>query len=214
MKARSFAFVVWAAVAASVAFWGLRLFVSSPPMPSHAVAVGDGGAASGDVSRLLGASPKQAVAEAQVLSPELSARFKLTGVMASKPRSKAMPTSAQGVALISVDGKPARAYGVGARIDGDLMLQAVSLRTASIGSAPGTPAVVLELPPLPPANTGSLPPLAMSLGAVPQVQVQVPQPALAIMPSPLPLPLRQPPANPPGAPSKQAGPELNQLQAQ
>ena len=210
MKARSFAFVVWAAVAASVAFWGLRLFVSSPPMPSHAVAVGDGGAASGDVSRLLGASPKQAVAEAQVLSPELSARFKLTGVMASKPKSKAMPTSAQGVALISVDGKPARAYGVGARIDGDLMLQAVSLRTASIGSAPGTPAVVLELPPLPPASTGSLPPLAMSLGAVPQVQV--PQPALSIMPAP--VPLRQPPANPPGAPPKQAGPELNQLQAQ
>ena len=212
MKARSFAFVVWAAVAASVAFWGLRLFVSSPPMPSHAVAVGDGGAASGDVSRLLGASPKQAVAEAQVLSPELSARFKLTGVMASKPKSKATAASAQGVALISVDGKPARAYGVGARIDGDLMLQAVSLRTASIGSAPGTPAVVLELPPLPPASTGSLPPLAMSLGAVPQVQV--PQPALSIMPAPVPLPLRQPPANPPGAPPKQAGPELNQLQAQ
>ena len=72
--------------------------------------------------------------------------------------------------------------------------------------------MVLELPPLPPANTGSLPPLAMSLGAVPQVQV--PQPALSIMPAPVPLPLRQPPANPPGAPSKQAGPELNQLQAQ
>ena len=212
MKARSFAFVVWAAVAASVAFWGLRLFVSSPPMPSHAVAVGDGGAASADVSRLLGASPKQVVAEAQVLSPELSARFKLTGVMASKPKSKATPRATHGVALISVDGKPARAYGVGARIDGDLMLQAVSLRTASIGSAPGTPAVVLELPPLPPANTGSLPPLAMSLGAVPQVQV--PQPALSIMPSPLPLPLRQQPAGPPGAPPKQAGPELNQLQAQ
>lgn len=212
MKARSFAFVVWAAVAVSVAFWGLRLFVSSPPMPSHAVAVGDGGAASADVSRMLGASPKQVVAEAQVLSPELSARFKLTGVMASKPTSKAMPRATQGVALISVDGKPARAYGVGARIDGDLVLQAVSLRTASIGSAPGTPAVVLELPPLPPANTGSLPPLAMSLGAVPQVQV--PQPALSIMPSPLPLPQRQQPAVSPGAPSKQAGPELNQLQAQ
>ncbi len=210
MRARSFAFIVWAAVAASVAFWGLRLFVSAPPMPGHAVAVGDGGVASGDVLRLLGASTKQAVSEAQVLSPELGARFKLTGVMASKPKSKAMPSSTQGVALISVDGKPARAYGVGARIDGDLMLQAVSLRTASIGSAPGTPAVVLELPPLPPANTGSLPPLAMSLGAVPQVQV--PQPALSIMPSP--LPLRQQPAGPPGAPSKQAGPELNQLQAQ
>jgi general secretion pathway protein C len=156
MKPRLFAFVVWALVAGSVMFWGLRLLVNSQAVPAHAVSVGDSTAAAGDVTRLLGTTPKEAAAVA-VAAPvsELSARFKLTGVMS--PKSTSHSTSGQGVALISVDGKPPRAFGVGSRIDGDLRLQAVSLRTASIGIGPGKAPVVLEMPPLVPPNTGSLP---------------------------------------------------------
>ncbi len=198
MTARLFAFVIWAAVAASVAFWGLRLLVSSPATPGHAVAVGDGAAVSGDASRLLGSAPKQAATETTVSSPEIGARFRLTGLMAPKARS----TSTQGFALISVDGKPPRAYGVGARIDGDLMLQSVSLRTASIGLARGTPAVVLELPPLPPPTTGSLPPAGAGMGVIP------PQ-----MPAALP-PRAQPVSPPVAPPPKQPGPEAGTSQAQ
>ena len=137
-------------------FWGLRLLVNSQSMPAHAVSVGDSSAAVGDVARLLGTTPKE-VAAAAVAAPvsELSTRFKLTGVISPKARSQS--TSNQGVALISVDGKPPRAFGVGSRIDGDLRLQAVSLRTASIGTGSGNAPVVLEMPPLVPPNTGSLP---------------------------------------------------------
>jgi hypothetical protein len=140
MKPRLFAFVVWALVAGSVMFWGLRLLVSSQAMPAHAVSVGDSTTAAGDVTRLLGTTPKEvAVTAAAAPVSELSARFKLTGVMSPKLPSN----TGQGVALISVDGKPPRAFGVGSRIDGDLRLQAVSLRTASIGSGPGKAPVVL-----------------------------------------------------------------------
>ena len=68
--------------------------------------------------------------------------------MAPKGRPDAA-ASGQGVALIAVDGKPAKAFGVGARLDSDLVLQSVSLRTASIGPAQGAASVKLELPPLP-----------------------------------------------------------------
>jgi general secretion pathway protein C len=201
MTARLFAFVIWAAVAASVTFWGLRLLVISPRTPGHAVAVADGVAASADVTRLLGSAPKQLVSQTPVSSPEVGARFRLAGVMAPKP--KAQSTSAQGVALISVDGKPARAFGVGARIDGDLMLQAVSLRSASIGSAQGAAAVVLELPPLPPAATGSLPPLVSGMTELPLVR-----------PSPLPPRPQSQPVPPLGAPAKQPVPDTVSPQSQ
>jgi general secretion pathway protein C len=156
MKPRLFAFVVWALVAGSVMFWGLRLLVTSQAMPAHAVSVGDSSAAAGDVTRLLGTTPKEVAAtpEAAPVS-ELSTRFKLTGVMSPKPSSRS--NSGQGVALISVDGKPPRAFGVGTRVDGELRLQAVSLRTASIGTGAGKADVVLEMPPVVPPATGTLP---------------------------------------------------------
>ena len=152
MKPRLFAFVVWAAVAGSIMFWGLRLLVSAPSVPAHAVSVGDAGTVAGDVTRLLGTTPKEAVATAEAAPvSELSTRLKLTGVVAAKS------TAGQGVALISVDGKPARAFKVGSRVDGDSNLQAVSLRTASISLGSGKAPVVLELPPMAVVNTGTLP---------------------------------------------------------
>lgn len=203
MTVRLFAFAVWAALAASVAFWGLRLLVTSPATPAQAVAVSDGAAANGDVSRLLGVSPKAVDTDAQVAAPEIASRFRLTGVMA--PKSNA--TSAQGVALISIDGKPPRAFGVGARVDGDLLLQAVSLRTASIGVAQAAPSVVLELPVLPPPTTGSLPPagLGLGIGSAPIVMPGVSPSALARQQQA--VPLAPPPTATLTAPPKQPGPD-------
>ena len=177
MPARLSAFVIWGLVAASVAFWGLRLLVRSPQAPIHTVAVGDEPVARGDVSRLLGAPPVESVASTAATSPQLSARFRLTGVMAPK-----VP-SAQGVALIAVDGKLPRAFKVGASVDGELVLQGVSLRTASIGPAQGAPAVVLELPPLPPPATGTLPPNPAAIA-----------PAARVEPVPRSVPPRAPPS--------------------
>ena len=93
---------------------------------------------------------------APAAAPELASRFKLLGVMASKQGDA-------GYALIAVDAKPARAYAVGAPLDGNLVLQSVSLRKAEIGPAQGSAALTLEVPALPTAATGTLPSAADGL---------------------------------------------------
>lgn len=183
MPARLSAFIIWALVAASLVFWGLRLFVKPPVAPSHTQLASDSGPARVDLTRMLGAPPVAAVAPS-VQSPGLSSRFQLTGVMAPKVAGGA------GIALIAVDGKMPRAYRVGAPVDGELVLQSVSLRTASIGPNQGAPAVVLELPMLPPPATGSLPPAA---SLIPPTSGPVPAVAAAPMPvAPVAPPVEQP----------------------
>lgn len=183
MLARLTAFVVWALVAATVVFWGLRLLVRPQAAPAYAVAVGDAGALRGDLSRLLGATPA-AAGPATAPAPELASRFKLLGVMASKQ------SVGEGYALIAVDAKPARAYAVGMPLDGDLVLQSVSLRSAAIGPAKGAPSLTLEVPALPAAATGTLPPAAdgLKFGAA----ASPPPPPAAAAPLPMPLPPQTP----------------------
>jgi len=170
MFARLSAFVIWSLVAATGVFWLLRLSASPPPVPPYAVAVGNAVAVRGDLSRLFGA-PQRAPSLAQA-TPEGPSRFKLVGVMA--PRSgTAQAEVGHGLALIAVDGKPAKPYAVGARLDSDLVLQSVGLRTASLGPAQGARSVLLELPALVPAHSGVLPPA----GAAPAAGATAPVPA-------------------------------------
>ena len=168
MLARLFAFVIWALVAATAVFWGLRLLVRAPAAPAYALAVGDAGTVRGDLTRLLGSAPVAPVAAAAV--PEAASRFRLFGIVAPKDAS-----ASNGVALIAVDGKLPKAYSVGARLDGDLVLKSVSLRTASIASGQGAPTTItLELPPPTAATTGSLPLAPMGgFGATPPVIVAI-----------------------------------------
>lgn len=198
MLARLTAFLVWALVAATAVFWGLRLLVRPPAAPAHTVAVGDASALRGDLTRLLGATPS-APSAAAAPAPELASRFKLIGVMASKQ------TQGEGFALIAVDAKPARAYAVGAPLDGDLVLKSVGLRTAAIGPAQGAPALTLEVPALPAAATGALPPLGdgLKFGAAAAPVPGIPAPA----PAPLPMPVpSQSPSSVMPAPSGEPGP--------
>jgi general secretion pathway protein C len=153
MLARLSAFVIWALVAGTTVFWGLRLFVHAPVAPSYAVAVGDAATSGGDLNRLLGAPP--VVAGAAARTSEGGSRFRLLGIVAPKYASASQP-SGYGVALIAVDGKMPRAYPVGAKLDGDLVLQSVSLRTVLIAPSKGAPTITLELPAPTPAATGTL----------------------------------------------------------
>lgn len=197
MLARLCAFVIWALVAATAVFWGLRLFVAAPSAPPGAVAVGDAAEVRVDLTRLLGAAP---VAPAAAVA-EASARFKLLGIMAPPGSTLGNPSNpsnaAQGVALIAVDGKLARAYRVGAALDAELVLLSVSLRSAAIGPARGAPTVMLNLPALPAAATGTLP----APGLAPATPVVAPGPQ--IQPAPggpagaMPVPPREP-----GAPTE------------
>ena len=201
MWARLSAFVIWSLVAATAVFWALRLSARPLQAPAYAVAVGKSVPIRGDLTRLFGAAPIAAVASESV--PEASSRFKLVGVMATKS-NQAM--SGYGLALIAVDGKPARAYAVGSQLDSDLVLQSVSMRSASLGPAQGNRSVLLELPVLPAPATGVLPapggPAAMRvqppLTAVPgsmttlspTMQPQaVPQMAPAMQPATSPSPI-------------------------
>lgn len=168
MTARLSAFIVWAALAASAVFWGLRLGGASPVAPAHTVPVSDVVVPRADLTRLFGAEPVTATADAP--PTERSNRFQLIGVVA--PRVVGAP----GIALIAVDGKPPRPYRIGASIDNDLLLQGVQSRGATIGPRGGEPSVRLELPPLAAAATGSLPPPSFAGEAPPPAVVPPPQP--------------------------------------
>lgn len=178
--ARWAGFLVWAAVAASAAFWALRLLAPGTPVPPHATGVAGTQALRGDLARVLG-GPAQDHTPTPVVTAAPS-RFQLLGVV-SPPSPRA---AAEGLALIAVDGKPARAYRVGAVIDGDLVLQRVRTRGADLGArdAP-TPAVALQLAPPAPAATGTLPGVGAARLLPPQRPVpgQLPPPT-AVLPVP------------------------------
>jgi general secretion pathway protein C len=205
MLARVSAFVIWSLVAATAVFWALRFGVSAPQVPARAVAIDRAAPLRGDLARLLGAAPALAVApEAR---PDAASRFRLIGVMA--PKSKAAEAAAgYGLALIAVDGKPAKAFVVGSSLESDLVLQSVGLRTASLGRAKGGSTVLLEMPALPSPSTGVLPspgsppatgvqaPMRALSGTVPVVSTPpAPQPAPSMTPA---QPVPQPQGMPPG----------------
>ncbi|WP_418316795.1 type II secretion system protein N [Piscinibacter sakaiensis] len=191
MSARLGAWIVWGLVAASVVFWALRLTGSPKPVPDGAALASARFASSGDLSPLLGSASTAAVQSVAVAAPPSASRFKLTGVVAtSQSRRQQASTTAPGIALISVDGAPPKAYRVGDLIDSNLALHSVALRSASIAdrSSAGAVAFVLELPPPVPAATGTL-----------QAGVSMPfggPPPSGPPPTPMPMPVEQPAAPP------------------
>lgn len=177
MWARLVSLVVWAGVAGSAVYWGLKVFVQAPPVPADMQQVAVQTPATSDWSRLFGADAPPPVTEAEAPPPP-DTRFQLLGVVASR-------TSGQGgVALIGVDGKPPRAYGIGAAVEGNLVLQRVQAREALLGPSGGPVQVRLQLPPVPVASTGPAP-----AGVVPPN-----------VPSPSPRPFGVAPPGSPGSP--------------
>ncbi len=154
MVARITAWLVWTLLALCTVAWGLKLFVRSEPVPTHARMVSMEQTLKGDPLRLF-ASASAASAPAMSASAGGSAtvgRFRLVGMAAALS-----PTSdRQGVALLSIDGKPARAFEVGDLVDGDWVLQSVSARQVRLGPVGQAAVTVLDLPALPPPATGVL----------------------------------------------------------
>ena len=212
MTARLCAFVIWAAVAASAVFWSLRLWVRAPTAPAGASSVEATSAARGDLTRLFGAAPLQPVALAPP-PPAESSRYRLTGVMAPRP------SGSWGVALVAVDGKPPRAYKVGARVEGEVLLRSVSLRSATFGAAGSPASFTLDMPPLVPPSTGTLPalsftPPASQLQALPQTMVDpsqnVGEPEVTLGTAPIGAPPTQPAQNLPPSLRRNFGNAANQ----
>ena len=186
MSARWATFLVWALVAASAAAWGLKLFVTAPVAPPQVAVAGQSQLPRGDITRVLGADappPVDPAAGETLASGPADARFQLVGVVA--PRGS--ETARGGVALIAIDGKPAKAFRVGAVVEGENIVQAVRARGADLGPAGGKVTVALNIPPPAPAATGTLPDArspAAAAGAVQPAQPGAARPPPPSMPAP------------------------------
>lgn len=147
MGARLTSLLIWAVVAATAVAWGLRLSARPLAVPGHASTAGPAPAAGADLSRLLGSAPPEPVAVEATLPAD--ARFKLLGVVA--PREG---LAGSGLALISVDGRPARAVAVGHELEPGLVVRRVDHRRVELGRGDGGALVALELPALAEASRG------------------------------------------------------------
>lgn len=167
MSSRWIGFFVWALVAASAAFWSLKIFAATRPVPPGAQAP-QAIAANGPMERLFGAVVVPTTAGPAV-HPE-SERFQLVGVIA--PPSGA---AGGGFAVVTIDGQPARTWRVGSLLDGNTSLLAVSKRGAEFGPTGGPASFSLQLPEPAAAETGTLQP-AVSQPDASQAQQPQPQP--------------------------------------
>ena len=190
MSARWWTGGVWALAAASGLYWGLQVFVQPPPAPAHTRTAAATPALSGDLSRLLGNDPPPPPPEAAQAELATDDRFQLIGVVSPPSRQAAR----EGVALIAVDGKPAKAFRVGAVVEGDNVLQTVAARGVTLGPRDGPALVALNLPPPAPAATGALPGVGgefvLPVRAVPAIRGV--RTAPRAVPPVMPNPMRQP----------------------
>ena len=150
MSSRWTGFFIWALVAASTAFWAIRIFAAplSVPVGAQTPPVAS---SNGPMERLFGAVVVPTTA-APVAPPE-SQRYQLVGVIAPPAGS-----ADGGYAVISLDAQPARTWRVGATISGNTSLLSVSKRGAEFGPPGGPSAFSLQLPEPAAAETGSLQP--------------------------------------------------------
>ena len=148
MSSRWTGFFIWALVAASTAFWGIKIFAATRPVPPGAQAP-QAVAANGPMERLFGAVAVQTAAAAPS-HPE-SERFQLVGVIAPPGGS-----GQGGYAIVSIDTQPARPWHVGATLDGNTTLLSVTKRGAEFGPQGGPTAFSLQLPEPAAAETGTL----------------------------------------------------------
>jgi len=153
MVSRLFSFITWALCAMGVAYWGMAWFASPLHAPPHTVSVGLSDMPKTDPQRLLSLSAQAAAPEESSVSQSaVSQRVQLVGLMAGTPNH----TDA-GIALLVVDGKPAKAFRVGQSIDGELTILSISRQGVTIGLPGDQTGVTLDAQSLPPPNTGVLP---------------------------------------------------------
>ncbi len=123
--------------AAGLVYWGLKVPAPSTGNAVAAVQVPVLAPDTGLVARALGGSAVPADAPLTAAAPAASARFALIGVV---------DQGGSGVALIGLDGKPAKPVAVGASVGEGWVLRQVQGRSATLerdGDAP----LRLELPP-------------------------------------------------------------------
>ncbi len=139
---RLFTLMIWLAVGLCAAYWAFKFVTTKPVEATAALAAPTVVVDSKAVAKLLGATDNVA---SKPLNTPASTKFVLFGLAGT--------TRGQGVALIALDGKPAKPYRVGSLVADDLVLKSISktgvILAASTSAADG---VTLELPDRKPAN--------------------------------------------------------------
>nr|WP_297529500.1 hypothetical protein [uncultured Roseateles sp.] len=125
MHARWLSFVVWAAMAASLAYWALTLMVKGPQAPAMTRAA-TSESAPADWTRLFAAAK---AAEPPVEAT--SSRYQLLGVVAPTTGGR---YPGEGVALIAVAGALPKPVRMGHPVDGDLKLIEINRRDVGLGA--------------------------------------------------------------------------------
>jgi len=160
---RWLAFVVSAAVAVGAGGWALRLFApADSARTSTFVPVGGAPSRTNTIDPAVPAGRNQTRGvgayyqspAAPMVAPETTGdHFKLVGVVA--PRASV--AGSEWIALIAVDGEPARAFGVGATVKGDIVLREVSARGAILGPREGSVRIGLDVLPAPATGMAQVP---------------------------------------------------------
>ncbi len=140
------AFALWALAALSAVYWLLKVLgVSEAPVTAGAISAEAPAANVQHLALALGPDPAAGIAAAAPGAPppqqaqDPRARMRLLGVVAGRRSG--------GVALISIEGQPPRAYRVGSPVDAGHTLTRVATRSATLSPAqPGGQAFTLELP--------------------------------------------------------------------
>jgi len=154
------AYVVAAAVVVGTGTWALRLFAPAGNAPSRENTVDAVANASSRVTTVDPNRSDQTRSTSAYLPPPVpmpapasAADFKLVGVVA--PRESV--AGSQWVALIAVNGEPARAFSIGATVDGDIVLHDVSARGAILGPREGSVRIGLDVLPAPATGMTQVP---------------------------------------------------------
>jgi len=181
MLQRLITLTVWALVGWTAMALGLRLLPAPLTAPAGALALAPESPPPAQLTRLFGAAPVQTSAAAPL--PAADSRFRLLGIVA--PRLASLQTE-QGVALITVDGGPPKAFRVGDVVDGAMRLLAVERHAVGLGQG-GVIQVQLQLQAPPEAATGQLPPAAQLAVQPPPLQRALPPATAPVSPS-VPMP--------------------------
>jgi len=165
--------LVWALAAGSALYWGLHARQPVAPNLPPAIGAPGPGVDAQAVARALGV-PQSGAHDADASQPAIASRVRLSGVITH---------GAGGAALLAVDGKPPKPYRVGAQVDGDWVVHAVSPHAVEL--ADGAQRASIEMPPLSARSRASD---AVALGMA------------AGAPQPIGAPVAAPPSRPSGMP--------------
>jgi general secretion pathway protein C len=147
---RLFTLLIWLLVGLCAAYWAYKFVTTKPVEATAALAAPAVVVDSKAVAKLLGATDNVATKAINTLA---STKFVLFGLANS--------VSGHGVALIALDGKPAKPYRVGSAVADDLVLKSISKTGVILATTLKAPdGVTLELPARKPANMASIAPLA------------------------------------------------------